>query len=113
MNYATLGPEIPRIASDPAAVRLLRWAVVAHQNQNGNVIATFKIADRDRSRGGSAVLLLAIEPYSLTLQRCMRIDELDQQGIALDRVPSMLIDLAVTKVRELYHAGFPQGWSPH
>lgn len=110
-RFATLGPAIPRAACDTAPVRLLRWAVVANADQDGNVIVTFKVVERQRAQ--HAVLLLAVEPYGLTPRRCMRIDAKDQGTIALDRVPAMLIDLAVSKVRELYHAGYPVGWSPH
>jgi len=86
---------------DTAAVRLLRCAVMTDVNFDGHAVVTMGIARRTR-RNGSIILLLSVHPESLEIKHAVSLQHGAQTVVPLHKIPGICIDIAQTKVRQLF-----------
>lgn len=101
VNYAALGPKIPEMLPDTAAVRVNRCAVMTDLNFANEAVVTMSISPRD-SKHASLLLVLSIAPDTLEIRHVVALQHGTQTAVPLHHVPGVCVDIAQTKVRSLF-----------
>lgn len=107
-EYAHLGPPPPTAMLDVPPVRIISWGALTETNGLGEAIVTFHLQYPGSQRECSAMLFL--NRLTLGVMRVTVLVDGESVGNVMpDMLPGNIIDLAKTRVRELFHVGFDAG----
>lgn len=101
-QYADLGPRIPLRFRDTAPVQIASWAALTDLDHGGRALVTFNVRRRNSLTAPWVTMVLAIMPKSHELVCATVYDTGVKRRITFDDIPGLVLDLAQSRVAELF-----------